>query len=344
MDHPHEPEDSGGTGEWSGGPAVRGTAREQAEATSGAAGSADPPPWPSTRPMRPGTANDHDHAWRWPSTEAEVPWLGQLPPDGTPPPGGPRSVGPTRPRFTWRRLVALGLVLLVLLLTVLDRVAAHLAATEMASQVQKSQHLPTRPRTSVGGFPFLTQVVMGDYQDIGLGIHRVAVSGLCVDDIDVHAKGVRLPLTKLLGGKVTSVRIDQISGAVHLTYADLNAYLAKQPGNLQLAAAGGGLRVSAPVDVPFLGRFDVFGDVRASVQNNRLTISPTSLGVVGLGSVAIPTGAVQALTAVVPLDGLPMNLRLTSATVSSAGVAITAQASQLDLDTTQQQDMRLQAC
>jgi hypothetical protein len=231
-------------------------------------------------------------------------------------------------------VLAVALVVLAVLFVVLDRAAAHLAASEMASQVQKSQQLPNRPEASVGGFPFLTQVLLGDYQDIGLRMRRVAVSDVCVDDIDVHVRGVHLPLDKLLGNDVRTVSIDRVVGSVRLTYADLNAYLAKQPGDVQLAAAGDGMRISAPLNVPFLGQIEVFGDVRAGVQDNQLTLAPTALGVVGLGTVTIPAGAVQALTVSMPLSGLPMGLRLTSATVTPAGIDVTAEADHLHLDTT----------
>lgn len=303
--------------------------------------STSPPAWRPTQPTPPDQTDDRDAPSRWASTSTDMPRQKQ-PPSGQEP-APPRS-RPVR-HFTWRRILAICLVLFVLLAAVLDRVSAHLAASEMVSQIQKSQQLPTKPEASVGGFPFLTQVLMGDYKDIGLRIRRVApVADLCVDDIDVHVKGVHLPLSTLIGGKPKSLRIDQVIGTVTLTYTDLNTYLATQPGHLQLAASSGGLRISAPVDLPLIGQIKVFGDVRASVQNNKLTISPTGLGVDGLGSVAIPTGAVQALTVALPLDGLPMNLQLTSASVTSAGIEVTARANHLDLDTTQTQTAHLQAC
>ncbi|MBL7492998.1 DUF2993 domain-containing protein [Frankia sp. AgB1.9] len=236
------------------------------------------------------------------------------------------------------------LVLQLVGLAVVDRVAAHLAASQMVSQVQKSQQLPTKPEASVGGFPFLTQVVAGNYKDIGLQIHRVAASGLCVDDIDLHVRGAHLPLRKLISNDVTTMPIDRVVGTVKLTYADLNAYLAGQPGDVRLAAAKNGMRVSAPVDVPIVGQVKVFGDVRATVLDNRLTIAPTALGVDGLGALSIPAGAVRTLTVDVPLSGLPMDLRLTEARTTSAGVEVTAEADHLNLDTTRTSTTQLRGC
>ncbi|OHV43869.1 hypothetical protein BCD48_26945 [Pseudofrankia sp. BMG5.36] len=226
----------------------------------------------------------------------------------------------------------------------MDRLAAHLAASQMVSQIQKSQQLPNKPAASVGGYPFLTQVVMGDYKDIGLRIRRVAVSDVCVDDINVHVKGVHLPLSKLIGNDVKTLPVDQVVGSVRLTYADLNAYLANQPGDVRLNAASDGMRISAPVDVPLVGQVKVFGDVRATVENNQLTLAPTALGVDGLGAVRIPTSTVRALTVAIPLSSLPLDLEVTSAAVTPSGIEVTAEADDLSLDTTQTPTTRLRGC
>jgi len=275
--------------------------------------------------------DDPDEPWRWGSTAAHVPSVGGALFEAEPEPGV--AVEPARRRRLWRWLAA-ALVMLLVALAVVDRLAAHLAASEMASQVQKSQQLPTRPGTSVGGFPFLTQVVLGDYQDIGLNIRRVAASGVCVDDIDVHVKGVHLPLSKLIGNDVKTVPIDRVVGSVRLTYADLNAYLARQPGGIQLAAAGSGMRISAPIDVPIIGQVTVFGDVRLGVEGDHLTITATGIGVAGLGAVPLPEDLARDLAVSLPLTGLPLNLRLTSAKTTPTGIDVTAEADHLTLNTT----------
>jgi hypothetical protein len=297
-------------------------------------------------PARPsGGTNEPDTRWRSASTSTATPSRAEDPRPAQATPAGLDDAAMSPRRRRWRRTLAAVLVLLLVLFLALDRLAAHAAASQMASQIQKSQELATGPQASVGGFPFLTQVVMGDYKDIGLRIRRVApVSDLCVDDIDVHLKEARLPLGTLVRGKVNKVPIDRVVGTVRLTYPDLNTYLAHEPGDIQLAASGSGMRVSAPVDVPLLGQIRMFGDVRATVENNRLTISPTKLGVNGLGSVPIPDGAVQALTVAIPLDDLPMNLQPTSATVTSAGIEITAETSHLTLDTTKTAPAQLHSC
>lgn len=223
----------------------------------------------------------------------------------------------------------------LVLLGVGDRVAAHAAAGQMVSQIQKSQHLPNAPTVSIKGVPFLTQVAGGRYRDIELGVRRIAVPTLCVDDIKVHLQGVHVPLRRAVANKLTTIPIDRAVGTVRITYPDLNTFLATRPGHLRVTPAGSALRLSAPIDVPLLGSVTAFGDLRASVTDNRLTLAPAGLGAEGLGSLRFPTGAVGALTTTVPLTGLPMNLRLTAARTTPDAIEITAVASHLTLDTAQ---------
>ncbi|WP_322770548.1 DUF2993 domain-containing protein [Frankia sp. Cr1] len=291
-----------------------------------------------TRSLPPGGPDDLD-ARRWGPPVAQGPPVAEglsgavgLPvAEGLPAAEPPRR----RRRRSRRRLLLIVLVLQVVVLSVVDRVGAHVAASQLVSQVQKSQHLTSRPEASVGGIPFLTQVMSGSYKDIGFRMHRIAVPDLCVDDINVHLNGVHVPLRKMISNDVKTVPIDRVVGSVRFTFTDLNAYLATQPGKVQLAPAGTGMQVSAPVDIPIVGQITVFGDVQASIQNNRLTIAPTGIGVKGLGALSIPHGAVQILTVTVPLSGLPMNLQLTSAKATSTGIEVTAEADHITLDATQ---------
>jgi LmeA-like phospholipid-binding len=263
--------------------------------------------------------------------------------DGGPAGPVPRPRRGRRGRVRWRLLI-LALAPLVVL-SVIDRVAAHEAGALMVNQIQKSEHLPNKPEASVGGVPFLTQIAFGRYRDISFGIRRIAVSDLCVDDISLRLNGVHVPLRAALSKKVKTVPIDRVAGSVRITYADLNTYLATRPGHVQVTPAGTAMRISAPVDIPVVGPVTVFGEVRASVENNQLTIAPAGLGVGGLGALPVPSAAARVLTVTVPLRGLPMNLRLISAKATSTGLEMTAEADHLKLDATQNSSsVQLRAC
>jgi hypothetical protein len=60
------------------------------------------------------------------------------------------------------------LVVLLGLLVVADRVAVNVAEDRVAQQVQSSGRLAGPPTVDIGGFPFLTQAVAGDYSDVRL--------------------------------------------------------------------------------------------------------------------------------------------------------------------------------
>ena len=164
-------------------------------------------------------------------------------------PGVDAGTGPKR-RRRYRRL---GLVLLVLLvlLAIADRVAARVASTQAVSQiVQKSQGLAKRPSVSFNGFPFLTQVAFGNYTDIQIGIEGLKPAGsLRIQSISAHLQGAHVPLATVLQNKVKKIPIDRVIATVGIGYADLNAFLASQPGHLKLAGRHGAVEVTGSADL-----------------------------------------------------------------------------------------------
>lgn len=75
-------------------------------------------------------------------------------------PGGP-AVGTgnhgNRRRRRWTTALLVLCLAAVVALVVVDRIAEAVAARRLAATVQTSQHLASRPRVTIRGFPFLTQ-------------------------------------------------------------------------------------------------------------------------------------------------------------------------------------------
>jgi hypothetical protein len=231
------------------------------------------------------------------------------------------TADPSRRRRRYR-LVGIALAVLLLLLVIADRVSAHVASTEAVSQiVQKSQDLADRPSVSFGGFPFLTQVAFGKYTDIHVGMHNITPTGsLRIDSISAHLRGAHVPLATVMNGDLKTIPVDEVTATVAMRYADLNAFLAHQPGHLKLAQRKGALQVTGTVDEDG-ETFEVSGAAKLAVDDGGLVISPTSLHVKTggplddiLGDASDVLGDVlSAFPPVpVPMPGLPFNLRLTS--------------------------------
>ena len=89
--------------------------------------------------------------------------------------------------------------LLIVVLIAIDRAGVLLAEREIGTRVQSAYDLPTRPGVSVHGFPFLTQVASGNYQEIDVSINAAKADGVQVRDIHARFTGVHAPLSLLFG-------------------------------------------------------------------------------------------------------------------------------------------------
>src|ERR1700710_2442505 len=106
-----------------------------------------------------------------------------------PPPAPPRR----RARWPW---VLLGVVLvLVALFVAADRIALHIAENKAAETLQSSQQLNTKPAVSVAGFPFLTQLVAGEFDDVTISANGLDVGNhtLQIASLVVHLHHVTVP-------------------------------------------------------------------------------------------------------------------------------------------------------
>lgn len=93
-----------------------------------------------------------------------------------------------------RRLVGvlLTLVLVVVAAVVADRVALVLAEREVATRLTDYVDVAGEPEVSIAGFPFLTQVVSREVDDVRATAPSAAAGGVRLDDVEVRARGVSL--------------------------------------------------------------------------------------------------------------------------------------------------------
>jgi hypothetical protein len=242
------------------------------------------------------------------------------------------------------RAIRITLVVVVVLLVVgfvADRVAVHVVSDQIATQTQRSQNLPTKPSVSIGGALFLPQVVKGDYRDVNVDVRGLAENGLRVDRVRSHLDGVHVPLSSIIGGDVTKIPVDSLDADVELTYTDINAYLAtqNQPGalvtNIQIGAAGSAIKITSTINwggqsYPFDGTADI------GVKPAAFTYTPRELsqGIAGLLPPQLHEEVVKLLTVTVPVEGLPFNLKLTTATVLPDRMRFSAAGTNVIIDTT----------
>lgn len=217
-----------------------------------------------------------------------------------------------------RRLLLILLGLLVVLVVVADRVGAVVAAHVLADKIQTTEHLPSRPGVSIGGFPFLNQAISGKYSDVTVTAHQLTVSGVPVSTLVARLRGVHVPLGAAISGNVHRVPVDRTDGQVVLSYADLNRYLASR--HLRLSdAAGSGVTVSGFATVAGQ-RVAVGGTGTVSVARDVVSVSVRHVSpqTAGLRS-AVPAP----IRFSIPLLGLPFQISLAEVHTKPGGVVAT---------------------
>jgi LmeA-like phospholipid-binding len=220
-----------------------------------------------------------------------------------------------------RKLVIV-LVVLVLALIAVDRIAAAVAESRISSRVAASYQLPVRPHVTIKGFPFLTQVLAGDYREIDVSVSRVAVGSIHLTGLTARLNGVRAPVSQLLRSDMSTITADHAVGSAVIPYTELARWL---PSGLQLSQDGSAVRVSGSVQV--LGvRVPLSGTAVTSVTSGGIKVTPKHVTVAP--GVAVPVSAItQRIGAIViPLTDLPLHLQVASVAATGTGLLADATA------------------
>jgi hypothetical protein len=250
----------------------------------------------------------------------------------------------TRPRRRrGRRALITLLVLLVVIVGLLvagDRVAANFAEKKIAEQVsqevaaQNVQSAP--PEVSVGGFPFLTQVLAGNYEKISIVMRDIKgdVNGDAVSlpRLDVVAHDVKASLDTLRSGQ-GEVVAKTVDGTGTISYDSVTA-LIDQPG-LKLEEREGKLIATAPIEV-LQQRFTVSGAAELSVEGKQIKIQLKDATAEGLPAVPLAEEVVrnfvQRISINVDVPALPFQMTLKQVSAAPDGLAVTATASDVPLN------------
>ncbi len=215
------------------------------------------------------------------------------------------------------RLLVAAVVVLALL-GVGDRVAEQAAEGVLAGQLEGE--LGTRPDVEVRGFPFLTQVVRGTYEEVRVSAGPVDAGRLALTSVDASLRGVHVPLRDAVSGAVSRVPVDRVVATAVLGYDELTA-LAGDRG-LTVSADPAGVRVAGTVRV--LGqRLDAAAVSSVRLDGDRLAVTAQRVEVGGRSpSGPVADALVGALDLDLPLPRLPYGLDLSSVSTTSRGVLL----------------------
>ena len=170
---------------------------------------------------------------------------------------------------------------------------------------------------SITGFPFLTQVAAGDYQQIDVSADQVPADGATLHDLDVRLSGVHATVGQLLGGSSSMITADRATGTALVGFATVTQRLPQ--AGLQLSPDGKNLKLSGTAS--YLGiSAPVSASAALSVSPSGITVTPEDVTVAG--GLSVPGSAISRLHFTVPLSGLPLHLHLTSVQVTPDGLRV----------------------
>jgi len=215
--------------------------------------------------------------------------------------------------------------------------AERLIGDKVAEQVANQKGTSEKPAVTIEGFPFLTQVARGHYDEIK--IELTDFSGPAGDNrtikmklLDVRAKDVAAPLDTIRSGN-GGIVAGAVTGVGLIDYAQL-VELIGQPG-VKLTAKDGKLIGSAPVQM--LGQtVNLSGTATLTVKSGVVQVRFSNVTAEGLPDNAVVRGLINSYVKKLAFDlkvpALPLKLEVQKVEPQSDGLKVTAGASDVALN------------
>jgi hypothetical protein len=236
------------------------------------------------------------------------------------------------------------LVLLGVVAVIGDRVAANYAGKQLREQVsgELAQNNVSYDSLDVGigGFPFLTQVYRGHYDEITIDVANAKLPApngqtATLPSLHVVANGVDADTGQVLQG-TANVNAERVAGTAVVSFSTLETlvdYSAYHLTDVKFSDEGGGLHATGradlgPVEVPISATADI------TVVSGKVQIKLRDMKAVNVPAPAVLQDylgdlAQQSLTAQLPQ--LPFGLVLDQVSANSAGLAISATGQNVEL-------------
>jgi len=218
------------------------------------------------------------------------------------------------------RKLLIGVVILAALLVAADRISVAVAENQISDRLASAYGLAGKPGVTITGFPFLTQVVTGDYRQIDVSANQVSADGAVLHHLNVRLTGVHATVSQVLGNGSSMVTADRAAGSAMVGFGTVDHRL---PSGFQLHPDGKNLSVSGNLAVGG-ARIPVSATVTLGVSGSGISVTPVHVSVPGVAT--LPSAYSSQLRVVVPLSTLPLHLRLTSVHVTPDGLRIGAAA------------------
>jgi len=244
------------------------------------------------------------------------------------------------------RIFLIVAVILGGLFVIADRVAVGFAQDEAADRIRTTEGLASTPDVSIEGFPFLTQVVGGEFDDVKIGIkdYEASTSGtggtgdgagtIRIDDLNAEMHGV------VFSGDYSSATANTATGTASITYDEL--LKAAQSGSTDVTTGvtaevvglsdGGNGKIKVTVEATVLGTelpepVSVLSSV--SVDGDTVKVHADTLPNLGAD---LAEDTVRSVTDFEQkIDGLPGGIQLDKVEAATGGVDISVKGSDIKL-------------
>jgi LmeA-like phospholipid-binding len=214
---------------------------------------------------------------------------------------------------TVMRKLLIVLVVLGLIAVIGDRVALKLATDEAQRRLDEAGL--TSAKVDVGGFPFLTQALARQFDDVQVSASSAEIGTGRAELVSGTAQDVKVPSS----GPATA---GQLTAKGTIAYAEVLRQV-NQPG-LQLSNAGDG-QVELKREVSVLGStYSAVARGRVTPEGNRLLVTPTSVQLAGGGAIDATLSRLikDRFTVSYRIRGLPDGLHIERITPTDAGFVV----------------------
>lgn len=260
-----------------------------------------------------------------------LPLAGQPAPEATiamPHPGGttvqpaapsaPSFQPPAKPRSRTVMIAVISVLAVLVVLIAGDRVANAVAQNTLATQLQSELSTPTKPEVSIGGFPFVTQVLGGSFSSV-----QVIADDATVEDATRTVSIAHLDAT-LTGITATDRYQNIVAGRGEATVLVDWAGVSTLAGHQVSYEADDRMRIDFSVPI---GRLSIDGTITGrpelDVDAQTITVADPQVSV---ASVDVPQAVVDAVSRIVlqpfPIENLPYDISVTGLTVQPDGVQL----------------------
>jgi LmeA-like phospholipid-binding len=237
-----------------------------------------------------------------------------LPQWNQPGPQGPPPFAVPARRRRGRRIALISVIVIILLLVVADFAAKAYTENQMASQVQSSLGLSGKPKVTIQGFPFLTQLAARDFNTVNVTASNETINVNSVGSGVLEIESLNATLHGMHIHGFNSATIDQFNATALITFAALGK-VGGIPSAITLTENGPN-QIKATISV---------GPLSDSATAQVTQTGPNQINVKVIDAGLIPVSALgnlQNFTVTIP--NLPAGVTITSVGVTQQGVQVTA--------------------